>query len=154
MSFADLFSETTVVQPLRGGDRDACFRELLDVLVEAKRLTAKDSARAMEAILRREQVGSTGIGSGVAIPHVKLDGLKQLAAALGIHPAGVDFRAIDGEKVQIIFLVVRPAEDPGEHLKFLQWVSRLGRNADFRRFLIGSESRAAALGLLREMGAA
>ena len=154
MSFAELFTEETIVHPLRAGDRDACFRELLDVLVSTERLTGKESARAFEAVLRREQVGSTGIGNGVAIPHVKLDGVKRLAAVLGVHSTGLDFRAIDGERVQIVFLVVRPADDQGEHLKFLQWVSRLGRNADFRRFLISARSPGEVVALLREMSEA
>jgi mannitol/fructose-specific phosphotransferase system IIA component (Ntr-type) len=151
MGFAELFTEDTVICGLRSASRDDCFQEMLGKLVEAKRLTAAESELALDAIRKREKVGTTGIGSGVAIPHVKLEGVKRIAAALAIHRDGVDFQAIDGAPVRVVFLVVRPAADDGEHLKFLQWVSRIGRNADFRRFIANATTPAEMLGLLHEM---
>jgi nitrogen PTS system EIIA component len=151
MSFAALFDESTIVRDLRSEDRDGCFQELLDALVASRRLPKKEAAKALDAIRARERVGSTGIGGGVAIPHVKLEGVPTLAAALGIHRSGVDFRAIDGEAVQIVFFVVRPPDDAADHLRFLRWVSRLGRSRDFKKFVIAANSDVEVLSLLEEM---
>lgn len=151
MSFAQLFRQENLVCGLKAADRDGCFVELLDALVANREITKSESAAALEAIRNREKIGSTGIGSGVAIPHVKLPGAKKLAATIGVHAEGVDFNAIDGEPVNVIFLIVRPADDSAEHLKFLQWVSRLARHADFRRFMARTRSTAEMMALMHEM---
>ncbi|HEY0782000.1 MAG TPA: PTS sugar transporter subunit IIA, partial [Thermoanaerobaculia bacterium] len=75
-------------------------------------------------LCEREQLGSTGIGSGIAIPHCKLPGLAHGVVALGIVPEGVDFGAIDGNPVKLFFLVLSPPESPAEHLQILAAISR------------------------------
>lgn len=154
MTFAELFTEQTVLHDLKATTSDECFQEILDALVASNRLAKKEVPRALEVLRRREKLGSTGIGNGVAIPHVKLEGLGDMAVGLGVHRGGLDFRAIDGERVRIVFLVVRSAEDAGEHLRLLQWISRLGRNDDFRRFVAAAKSPAEMIGLLKELGSA
>jgi mannitol/fructose-specific phosphotransferase system IIA component (Ntr-type) len=151
MRFSDLFEEQSVICGLRSDDRDECFRELLTQLVETRRISKELSDTALEAILKRERIGSTGIGSGVAIPHVKIPEVRQIVATVGIHHNGIEFRAIDGEPVHIVFLIIRPADEANEHLKFLQWISRLARNADFRRFMSTANSRSEMVSLLHEM---
>jgi mannitol/fructose-specific phosphotransferase system IIA component (Ntr-type) len=151
MHFAELFSEETVICGLEASDRDGCVREMLQALVAAKRLDRKESERALDAIVAREKIGTTGVGGGVAIPHVKIAGLGRIAAALGIHRGGVEFQSIDGAPVRILFLIVRPDGDDAGHLQFLQWVSRLARNADFRRFVVNAGSTGEILALLHEM---
>lgn len=90
------------------------------------------------ALLEREQLQSTGIGEGVAIPHGALPQLSEQVAALLIVPDGVDFQAIDDESVTILFGVITPKRATGEHLKTLARVSKLLRNKDFRARLVGS----------------
>lgn len=77
-----------------------------------------------QKLCEREQLGSTGIGSGIAIPHCKLPGLGHGVVALGLVPAGVDFGAIDGNPVKLFFLVLSPPESPAEHLQILAAISR------------------------------
>ncbi len=151
MSFAELFTESNIVRDLTGATREACFRELLDVLVASKSIDASIVEPCIQSLESRERIGSTGIGNGVAVPHVKLEAAKGLAVALGIRSGGLDFRAIDGERVQIVFMIVRSTEDQAEHLRFLQWISRLGRNRDFRRFLLGTRTSSEVMALLHEM---
>ncbi|MFN0207556.1 MAG: PTS sugar transporter subunit IIA [Planctomycetota bacterium] len=151
MRFSELFDEESVVCGLKSDDRAGCFREILDQLVVTKKITAALSETAFVAIQNRERVGSTGIGCGVAIPHVKTPEAKKLIATVGIHHTGVDFKAIDSELVRIVFLIIRPNDESGEHLKFLQWISRLGRSADFRRFMANANSRSEMVSLLHEM---
>jgi PTS system nitrogen regulatory IIA component len=72
-----------------------------------------------QSLLEREQLGSTGIGAGIAIPHCKLPGLKRGVLAIGLVPQGVDFGAVDGQEVKVFFLIVSPSESPSEHLQVL-----------------------------------
>jgi PTS system nitrogen regulatory IIA component len=92
------------------------------------------------ALLEREQLQSTGIGEGVAIPHGALPDLAEQAAALLIIPEGVEFQAIDGARVNIVFGVITPKRATGEHLKTLARVSRLLRHKDFRATLVASKT--------------
>jgi PTS system nitrogen regulatory IIA component len=92
---------------------------------------------SIERVLaEREQLQSTGIGEGVAIPHGAMAQLESQCAALLIIPNGVDFAAIDGAKVTILFAVIGPKRATGEHLKTLARVSRLLRNQGFRDRLV------------------
>jgi PTS system nitrogen regulatory IIA component len=77
-----------------------------------------------QKLLEREQLGSTGIGGGIAIPHTKLQGLKSGVVALGMVPQGVDYGAVDGQPVRLFFLVVSPSGAPAEHLQALAAISR------------------------------
>jgi PTS system nitrogen regulatory IIA component len=77
-----------------------------------------------QKLLEREQLGSTGIGGGIAIPHCKLQGLKSGVVALGMVPQGVDYGAVDGQPVRLFFLVVSPSGAPAEHLQVLAAISR------------------------------
>lgn len=99
-------------------------------------------------LLEREQLQSTGIGEGVAIPHGALPQLKEQVAALLIVPDGVEFQAIDDAKVSILFGVIGPKRATGEHLKTLARVSRLLRSKDFRSRLVSSEDAARAFDLI------
>jgi len=83
-----------------------------------------DGAELFRLMKEREQLGSTGIGSGIAIPHCKVPGLKQGIVAVGMAPAGVDFGAADGEPVRLLFVVLSPSASPAEHLQALAAISR------------------------------
>ena len=107
-----------------------------------------DAAELERALLEREQLQSTGIGEGVAIPHGALAPLSQQVAALLILPDGIDFDAIDGRKVSIIFAVVGPKRATGEHLKTLARVSRVLRHQSFRERLIAAPTPQAAFELI------
>lgn len=84
----------------------------------------KSGEELFQRLWEREQLGSTGIGSGVAIPHCKLQGLARGIVAVGMVPEGVDFGAPDGRPVKVLFLVVSPSASPAEHLQVLAAISR------------------------------
>ncbi len=94
----------------------------------AERVAERGLVRNGEELFRklweREQLGSTGIGSGIALPHCKLDGLKHGVVAVGMVPQGVDFGAPDGQPVKVFFLVASPSGSPAEHLRMLAAISR------------------------------
>jgi nitrogen PTS system EIIA component len=114
-----------IFSDLTATDRSALLRALADRIVAAGAAGAAGDAGALwQALLEREQLGSTGIGHCTAIPHCKLKGLDHGIVAVGIARSGVDFGAPDGKPVSIFFVVLSPAENPSEHLQILARVSR------------------------------
>ena len=116
-------------------DKRKAIARLARMLGERDGVTTSDIERVL---FEREQLQSTGIGEGVAIPHGALPQLKEQVAALLIVPDGVDFQAIDDARVSILFGVIGPKRATGEHLKTLARVSRLLRSKDFRARLVGA----------------
>jgi PTS system nitrogen regulatory IIA component len=108
-----------------------------------------EARRLVEVLWERERLGSTAIGDGIAIPHGKLPGLRGVVGMFGRHPGGVDFDSLDGNPTRLFFLLVAPAESVGQHLKALARVSRLLKDADFRRRLVESENASDILSLIR-----
>jgi len=123
--------------------------EVIRILAKMLAAGAKVDASVVERVLvEREQLQSTGIGEGVAIPHGALPQLENQFASLLIVPRGVDFVAIDGLKVNILFAVIGPKRATGEHLKTLARVSRLLRSRGFRDRLIAATDSKEAYALL------
>jgi PTS system nitrogen regulatory IIA component len=110
--------------------------------------TQADGTQVERVLFEREQLQSTGIGEGVAIPHGALPQLENQHATLLVVPEGVDFAAIDGLPVNILFAVIGPKRATGEHLKTLARVSRLLRNRAFRDRLVGAHDARAAYDLI------
>jgi mannitol/fructose-specific phosphotransferase system IIA component (Ntr-type) len=108
---------------LESFDKEECFEELIDLLVRGGCIT--DRAAALEAILQREAQGTTGIGKGIAIPHGKHPSVNGLVAALGLSNEGIEFDAIDGEPVHLVFMLLSTNNDPGPHIQALAEISRL-----------------------------
>lgn len=116
----------------------------------ASRGLIRNGDELFQRLWEREQLGSTGIGQGVAIPHCKLKGLARGVVAVGLVPAGVDFGAVDGKPVKVFFLVVSPAESPAEHLQVLAALSRWIKADDHAGRLLTLHDSAAVYDLLRE----
>jgi PTS system nitrogen regulatory IIA component len=107
---------------LPGTDRKTVLHALAEKVAERGRV--QDAQDLYAKLQEREQLGSTGVGAGVAIPHCKLSGLGRGIVAIGVTAEGVDFGAVDGRPVRLFFLVVSPSESPGEHLQALAAISR------------------------------
>ncbi len=149
MRLTDLLSPERVGIKRANGepfDKDKAIKLLASLIGPRDGVSVADIERAL---LEREQLQSTGIGEGVAIPHGALPQLGEQVAALLIVPAGVEFQAIDDASVSILFGVITPKRATGEHLKTLARVSRLLRNKEFRAHLIGSADSACAYDLIR-----
>src|ERR1700755_2368923 len=104
-------------------------------LALAGAISESEAPGIVAAILKREELGSTGIGRGVAVPHTKHASVDRLIATVAIAPQGVDFASLDGEDVYILFLLVSPPDRPGDHLRALENISRHLRNHNFCNFL-------------------
>jgi len=116
-----------------------------DVLAEMSAALAKvepqiEADRLLEVLLEREELQSTGIGEGVAIPHGKMAGLDRLVASFARSPEGVEFDSIDGQPTHHFFLLVVPEHSGGQYLKALARISRFFRDAAFRQRLTESET--------------
>lgn len=124
-------------------------RQLLNQLAQiAGQRLSLDPALISDAIAERERLGSTGFGGGVAIPHGKLEGIERVYALVARLATPVDYKAIDGGKVDLVFLLLSPSDAGAEHLKALAAVSRLVRHAATIEKLRGARSRDALAAVL------
>jgi len=135
MKFADFICTDAIRCTLASEDKESVIRELVEALVKAGKVSADEHENVVKAIMDREELGSTGIGRGVAVPHTKHASVERLVGTVGISADGVDFDSLDGEKVQLLFLLVSPPDRPGDHLRGLENISRHLRSQDFCNFL-------------------
>jgi fructose-specific phosphotransferase system IIA component len=130
MILTQILQPSCVRAPLIGQDKEAVITELVDLLAESGQLKERDVV--LESVLVREQTRSTGIGSGVAIPHGKCAGVSELVMAIGIIKDGIEFDSIDGKPVTIIVLLASPIDRTGPHIQALARISRLMLDAEFK----------------------
>jgi len=135
MKLRDIVVEKAILPVLSASNRDAAIAELLDALVAAKAVSPHDREDYLKSIIKREKRGSTGFGHGVAVPHVKHTGIKNMAIAIGISPEGVEFNALDKQPVHCIFLLLSPEDRPEDHLDAMEAIFGNLSQETFRRFL-------------------
>lgn len=150
MKLRDIVVEPAIIPQLESTERDAAVAELLDALVEADAVEASRRDEFYAAIIDREKRASTGLGHGVAVPHVKHDDVEELKVAIGLSPQGVEFNSLDRKPVHSIFLLLSPAERPEEHLDAMQLIFSSLSQDTFRRFLRQAKTVDDVLTLLRE----
>jgi PTS system nitrogen regulatory IIA component len=131
MKIMDFLSKDAIIVDLKSTDKKPAIIELVETLKNTKKIKKTDEI--IDVILKREKLGSTGIGQGVAIPHGKTDILHEQVGVLGISHKGIEFNSLDGEPVHIIFLLVGPVEVAGQHLKALSKISRLFKDKFLRQ---------------------
>lgn len=150
MKFADFVNVEAIRADLVSEDKESVIQELVQALTDANAIRQEDQASIVKAILKREELGSTGIGRGVAVPHTKHPSVGQLVGTVGVSAEGVDFNSLDGEKVQLFFLLISPLDRPGDHLRALENISRQLRDETFCRFLKQSKTAEDIQQLLEE----
>lgn len=150
MKFSDFICKDAVRTQLDADEKESVIRAMTASLQEAGKINEEDYESIVEAILKREELGSTGIGRGVAVPHTKHPSIDRLIGTVAISEKGVDFDSLDGEKVHLLFLLVSPPDRPGDHLRALENISRQLRDDTFCRFLKQSKSPDEVWQLLEE----
>ncbi len=135
MNLCDIVAKDAIIAELSATTRDEVVTELVDALVESGHIPKKQRDPVIQSVLERERKGSTGFGKGVAIPHVKQKGLKEMVAGVGVSRNGIDFNALDGQPVYSVFLLLSPAEDPEQHLRAMEIIFKNLSQDNFRRFL-------------------
>lgn len=150
MKFSDFVSTKAICAELNSADKESVISELVDALLQAGDIKPADREDIIKAIMKREELGSTGIGRGIAVPHTKHPSVTKLVGTVGVSTDGVEFDSLDGEKVQLFFLLVSPPDRPGDHLRALENISRQLRDETFCRFLKQSKNADDIVQLLEE----
>lgn len=150
MKLRDFIVREAIVDDLRATDKPSVIRELVEALKKAGKLKVSDVENVVKATLKREEMGSTGIGGGNAVPHVKHDAAKEVIGTVGRSKKGVDFTALDGEPVYLFFLLISPTDSTGAHIKALQHISNILKDKDICRFLREAKTRRAFVETLAE----
>ncbi len=127
MELSNILSKASVSADLAASSKEDVLKEMLTLVAPE----VADQKDVMKLLVDRENLGSTGIGQGIAVPHAKVPGLGEIRAAMGISKQGIDFNSLDGEPVYIFFLLLAPKDCPGPHLKALARISRILRDPGF-----------------------
>lgn len=148
MKLLDIVTPDCIKAPLAAENKQAAIYELIDVLGAAARV--KDVSSLREAVWVREQIRTTGIGAGLAIPHGKSVGVASLAIAIGKPARPMDFQAIDNKPVRLIILLASPPDKTSDHIQALAHISRLMTMEDFRERMYAAQSAEEIYNLLRQ----
>jgi mannitol/fructose-specific phosphotransferase system IIA component (Ntr-type) len=149
MELREFFAEDAVKLDLAATAKDDVLKELIGLL----KLPEKDEAMLFKMLKRRENLGSTGIGRGIAIPHCRSLVVSKLRVAFGRKPAGVDFKAIDSKSVHFFFLIVAPPlEVSNQYLPVLGKIAQFSKEADVPERLLALREPKEFMALLKEKG--
>ena len=141
MRMSDFVVRDAIIPDLAATNKEGVIREMVESLRAAGQFRGTDIDDVVKAILKRELLGSTGIGRGVAIPHTKHNSVDRLIGTVAVSSKGVAFDSLDGEPVYVFVLLISPQDRPGDHLRALENVSRCLRDDGFVRSLRQAGSR-------------
>src|SRR5204863_1108065 len=150
MRMIDFVVREAIVPELTATTKEGVIREMVGSLAAASYLKAGETEDIVRAVPKRELLGSTGIGRGVAIPHTKHNSVEKLIGTVALSRSGVAFDSLDGEPVYVFVLLISPQDRPGDHLRALENVSRSLRDDAFVRALRNATTREAIWTLLSE----
>ena len=124
MRMSSFIIRDAIVPRLRETNKEGVLREMVASLVNAGQIREEEIPEIVSGVLRREALGSTGIGRHIAIPHSKHVGVPHLIGTIAVSQVGIPFESIDGEPVYVLVLLISPPNKPGEHLRALECVVR------------------------------
>jgi mannitol/fructose-specific phosphotransferase system IIA component (Ntr-type) len=150
MKFADFVCFEAIVPKLKASNRDGAIAELTSALDKAGRLGKGKREEITKAVVKREKEASTGMGKGVAVPHVKHEAVKDVVAAVGQSSAGIDFSSLDKKPVYSVILLISPVDNPDRHLQAMESIFKHLQRDRFRKFLRQSQTAEEIKDLLRE----
>jgi fructose-specific phosphotransferase system IIA component len=148
MALVDLISPEIVKVPLSADNKPAVIRELVQILKDAGKI--EDIDVVLEAIHKREDMGSTGLERGIAVPHAKTDSISNLTISIGISSQGIDFNSMDGQPSQLFFLMLAPPDQSGPHIEALAEIAKLSRSSAFISTLVNAKTPQEVVELFRE----
>ncbi|MCH2210075.1 MAG: PTS sugar transporter subunit IIA [Fuerstiella sp.] len=150
MKLTEFVIKDAIIPKLKASSKEDVIREMVASLKMNGAIKSEDEDEVVAAVLKREELGSTGIGNGVAVPHTKHPAVNELVATVAVSEDGVDFASLDGESVFILFLLISPLDRPGDHLRGLENISRHLRGQDFCSFLRQAKTASAIWSNLEE----
>jgi nitrogen PTS system EIIA component len=148
MRILDFLDKDSIEVNIKAKTKKEVIEEIVEMLM--KKNVIIDKKVAIDSLLEREELGSTGVGQGIAIPHSKTKGVKELIGAFGVSKQGVDFDALDGEPVNIFFLLLAPEGAAGLMLKALARVSNFLKNKYYRKKILEAASKENIVQIIEE----
>jgi len=145
---SDFVVRDAIIAELPATNKEGVIREMVESLRAAGQFRGADLEDIIRAILKREFLGSTGIGRGVAIPHTKHNSVERLIGTVALSTKGIAFDSLDGEPVHVFVLLISPQDRPGDHLRALENVSRSLRDDSFVRSLRTATTQEEIIALL------
>lgn len=132
MKISEILDKDSIIDDLKSADKQGVIQELSQAVAKNNSAPAKEIARVL---MEREDLGSTGIGGGIAIPHGKLNTVDTVSVGFGLSRTGVEYDSLDGKPVHIFFLLLTPENSTGSHLKVLAQISKLLKRDEFKERL-------------------
>lgn len=147
MKILDVLQKDAILVGLKSQDKKGVIEELVTPVARIAGVNHEDLVRVL---MEREQLGTTGIGGGIGIPHGKLKSLKTLVLGFGLSRKGVDFESIDGRLVHIFFLLITPENSTGIHLKLLAQISKILKNDTFKEKVLNAADSDEIIAIIQE----
>jgi len=139
MQLEQIFKIEFINADLSANNKDEALAEMVNTIIRGG--VKIDSSSIIEILKQRENLGSTGIGDGVAIPHGKISALNDIIVAFGRSIEGIAFDSLDGKPVHLLFLLLAPENSAGQHLKILAKISKMLKDVNFRKKLLKAKSQ-------------
>ena len=150
MKFVDFVCFEAIVPQLQATNRNDAIAELVSALEKAGSISGSNSKELTKAVIEREKEASTGMGKGIAVPHVKHPAVKKIVATVGKSSTGIDFSSLDKQPVYSIILIISPADNPDMHLQAMENIFKHLQKEKFRSFLKQAQKAEQIEDLLRE----
>ncbi len=151
MKIKEFLSRECIKLELEETEKEGHIKEMVQILIDAGKIDAGQMDTVFEKLMDRERMGSTGIGEGMAIPHVRVEKIDEIVGALGVSKEGIDFDSLDGEPVYISFLLLTPVEAKNEHLKALSEISLFLKDSYYREELRSASNMKQAYKLIKRV---
>jgi len=148
MGFLELLSKNMIKVPLESVTKNSVIEELVNLIDAEGGLINRDLA--LQEVLKREILCSTGLERGIAIPHAKTDAVDDIVMAVGIAPKGIDYNALDGEPSSLFFLILAPPNQAGPHIEVLSDIARVTKSNAICRLLLAAADADEVLELFTE----
>ncbi|WP_417850408.1 PTS sugar transporter subunit IIA [Thalassoglobus sp.] len=150
MKLTEFVVSDAILPELVADSKESAIRQMVASLKQCGKIKESDEEAIVSAISKREELGSTGIGRGVAVPHTKHPSVESIISTVALCHDGLDFDSLDGEDVYILFLLISPPDRPGDHLRGLETITRYLKKDDFCSFLKQARTKAQVMDLLQE----
>ncbi len=140
LTFGAVFKSDMSIVGLQASDKAGTLGEMVTHLTDKGVLAEQQGGSLIRALMKREELGSTAIGRGLAVPHAKHPAITEVTGVLAISSKGIQFDALDGEAVHVLLMVVSPADAVDEHIHVLRMITTLMQDNDFCRFLRAADN--------------
>ncbi len=148
MLLSSLLTAETITVSLKRTDKEGVIKELLDLAMKTGNI--KNRSVALQSVLDREKLMSTGLEKGIAVPHAKSKAASDITMALGISREGIDFQSADGKPSNLFFFLLAPESAAGPNVKVLAQIARLTSSSDFFKALMDARTPEEALGVIKD----